>query len=725
MNQSPTRNGLTIAEAITKIFAKQGITPRVVVDPSKGPHWNPATNTVSLPALPTHDLTEEEQAQLRAYFWHESQGELGNNSWHNDRRLTTKQRKRLSNGIGDGFLDKLILADRPGAGADIRQQVAADAADLMSNGAKVTPSVGVASAVSRYIVEGVTTWAELRSTLTNCGELFDHMQPVLPDGVVLADAEAVVTKTLEMDAALERYKNGDESPDSDDDSGEGNGEAGNEQKDGKPKQGKPKKDKPKQDKQRKEKGEDSGDEDGEAEDGDFDGGDSSEADGDGDSDGEADSGDADGSDGDDASGEPTGSSSGSRDVDDDDSEADGNPSSGSFGNTEVSNARKTPRNLTEDGDDSEDRINKKLADMLTGKGGNGSGKQQANRLFNEELRTVVSGEQIDAYMKRLNTATNYAPSASAKADASVLVNRLRAALVGPSMKVERNQEYGRFDARRAASAMAGSRTVYNRRREIQGEDVAVSIAWDESGSMGGDPISKVAAAVERFALALKQMPNVTAEFIGWTDGIGATEGTMHKLNSPEGTRLYNLASDETTHNAGDTAVHRIYKSFDESPEKLGPRLKMIAARSGTPMTEGFAFSAKRLAARKEKRKVLFFLTDGQASSHDTSDEMEWGYNALAYETTRAAASGIDVIVFNIGKSHWLEMLTRYRDGTYTHMSKHALNAAIAQCENAIKQETENWGPAVKIQQLPVDDTFMQTLFNSLTSLLTHKTRASA
>jgi cobalamin biosynthesis protein CobT len=705
----PFMNGLTILEAITKIFSRGGVPPRIVIDPTKGPSWSPTTGVITLPAMRTDDLTDRQQTQLRAFFWHESMGEFGHNTWWDHPAIKgNRQRHMLANGIGDGYLDLLILRERPGAGADIREQVMLDCEGLLADGPKVTMTVGLVACLARYLIEGVTTWRGIYAAIPHCAPLLDMVKTVLKDRHPLPTDKHVVTLTLALDKVLEKYKANqpEDQPTPEGDGGKGNGPKGpTEQKDGgKPTEG---------------DGEGEGDSntdislDNEGEgSGDSE---STEGEGKGEGDGEGE-GEGKGSGDGEADGESDGESSGEGEANGDPSDSDGPGAETSSGSNP-----KPPRDLPM-GEDSGDRLEKALTDMLNGQDGSGSG---AARTFHESFRCVVDGKAIDTYLSRHNLMGSYLPDAKVKHDASVMLVRLRAALQGPSMRIERNQEYGRFDSRRAAAAIAGNRTVYLRRREIQADSVAVSVAWDESGSMDGPKITAVRRLVEVMGLALSQMADVATEFTGWETDIPPAE--MPSAKQPD----WALCHSGTAHTAGTTAVHRLYKSFTEGVRVLGPRLGNIAARGGTPMVDGFSFSAERLAARPENRKILFFLTDGQASGNDHSENAPWGYNALKYEVDRATASGVTVVVFGLGMDQSAarakSMATIATSAGYLTEADRAAarKASAASYDRRDTLMVKPWGPNARVLMLPADHTVTQRVIDSLINVVAKQSRAKA
>ena len=192
--------------------------------------------------------------------------------------------------------------------------------------------------------------------------------------------------------------------------------------------------------------------------------------------------------------------------------------------------------------------------------------------------------------------------------------------------------------------------IYEQPSPCDGFDTAVSILVDCSGSMGGNKIviAKQTAKALHQALLLCQIPH---EVLGFTT---ATASSKHSMVLHEAAvrqldtkfRAYRAAMEDarargtSTHlfarGSSTSPVHACFKSFrSDSPYGLA----RIAACENNLDGEAVVWAAKRLAARGEKRRVLFVLSDGApAGSTDNAQ----GARYLAETVKRCIASGIEV-----------------------------------------------------------------------------------
>ncbi|MFN7341543.1 MAG: cobaltochelatase CobT-related protein [Opitutia bacterium] len=595
------------AEAIASLFAdRHGVKPTVKIDPKASPCWNSATNTIYLPGWPAEGLTPTELQQLRAYLWHEAAGEQALNTWHTDPRLTTTRRRRLANGIGDAYLDTSILQDRPGAGTDIRREVRADFDRMVKETQKnpATPSVGLASCLCRYVGEGVTSWNEVRQSV-RCTDpaLFDYIEPVFPTGTVLRNGDDVLDRTMAVDAALDRYLQDQPEPPQPDAPSEE--EASSESTDG---EADGNSDSP-----------DSGETDGKA-DGNSDSNSDSNSDGNGD--GEADTPPQQGDESLDKSsgkGKPNDSGNGEAETGDGEADTDGTEAGSPNGSGATNGGRAKrpdPTQFDADGVDSGDRMAKQLADTLTtNTDGNGAAKLQ---IPDTTLR------EVDA-----RNAT-YPVSADLKSAATALANMLRSALSAPSMATDRFQEVGRLDSRRMAAGMAGVRTIYQRRREIPGQSVAVDVVIDNSGSMSDHGrMNQAKRLAATMMLAFGKMTDVKLNVSGFTTG--------------ETNDDYTLTGGQPRYQALLTMVQR----FDDPAESGLKKLNALVPDCGTPTMQAIYAGMKRLVKRPERRRILFVLTDGEASYEETSTSNRWRLNPIKLLKEQADRAGVEVVVFAI------------------------------------------------------------------------------
>lgn len=220
------------------------------------------------------------------------------------------------------------------------------------------------------------------------------------------------------------------------------------------------------------------------------------------------------------------------------------------------------------------------------------------------------------------------------AAAQTLETRLRQALTMPAPRMLRRREKGEVDERSLHRLVLGQTDVFRRRVITEADDVAVTVSWDESGSMGsgswtGKPtaIQTVQRLAYTFNAALGRL-NIPTELLGWTTG-----SEVHNPN------VYRQSA----------TAHRVYKEFKDraTDDKVLKRLSRIQVSGFTPTAEGLRFALERLAARHERRKVLFFLTDGQPYIRSNgTDEIHTDF--IRTLVHRAERAGIEVVGVGIG-----------------------------------------------------------------------------
>ena len=167
------------------------------------------------------------------------------------------------------------------------------------------------------------------------------------------------------------------------------------------------------------------------------------------------------------------------------------------------------------------------------------------------------------------------------------------------------QESGRLDSRRLGSVLTGNVHVFKTRTDMPDMDTAVSMLVDMSGSMFDSRI----ALAQQTAISLCQVMEkvgVAYELLGFNQL--TTTPPSHKTKSHRFSRPKSLD-------------HFIFKQFDESlRDARGPigsmaRLVYYVSRrqSGINNVDGEAvnWAWLRLLARREQRRILIVLSDGQ------------------------------------------------------------------------------------------------------------------
>lgn len=167
---------------------------------------------------------------------------------------------------------------------------------------------------------------------------------------------------------------------------------------------------------------------------------------------------------------------------------------------------------------------------------------------------------------------------------------------------------GRLHSASLYRVMQGDPRVFQRKEEHNSKDTAVMLLVDNSGSMSGDRC--VVAMKSAYALAQ------TLERVGIpSEIIGFTTGNMSRAAQQQ-------ASDEYTKHgvhfsrSHHTIVMPIYKTFNERlnatvKKRIAFQLNVQAGMNTNTDGESLEYAAMRLIPRREKRKVMLVLSDGQ------------------------------------------------------------------------------------------------------------------
>lgn len=190
-------------------------------------------------------------------------------------------------------------------------------------------------------------------------------------------------------------------------------------------------------------------------------------------------------------------------------------------------------------------------------------------------------------------------------DVNVLSQKLRLELLASKPMRERYKDSGFLDQRRIhlLGMKTGNENVFYSRIKKEGLNTACSLLVDSSGSMMGDNIVLAIKIAYLFSLTFEVL-SVPNEVLSFTqDG----EGSAPELRGETAgySRYYPL-------------VHFVHKSFDK---KLRHCLDSMKALGSEMMQnadgESVLWAASRLSYRKEKRKILFVISDGMPCNSET------------------------------------------------------------------------------------------------------------
>jgi cobalamin biosynthesis protein CobT len=201
--------------------------------------------------------------------------------------------------------------------------------------------------------------------------------------------------------------------------------------------------------------------------------------------------------------------------------------------------------------------------------------------------------------------------------------------------LSRHLSAGRLSRNWSAIAR-GSSDVFERRNTVAGIDTAVLIAVDQSGSMGLDPgarkpldaIGAAAGAARMLAQVLSRCPGVAFDVRGFSSG----DDFMGQDQCEVGAAPVDAEVRRLQNQAG----WLVFKSFAESAGAFTRRsAALYKTRSTTPEIAALADVLRLISARREQRKIVIWIGDGD------------GYSADAVKALQAKYPGVTVIGIGI------------------------------------------------------------------------------
>lgn len=190
----------------------------------------------------------------------------------------------------------------------------------------------------------------------------------------------------------------------------------------------------------------------------------------------------------------------------------------------------------------------------------------------------------------------------------------RALLAKAQTEYETGLPSGKLDKRRLVDVVQGRTNVFRRKEEGADLNTAVTVLVDLSGSMRG---TKARVATQT-AIALSQpldSVGIPFEVLGFHTGHALSDANTKKLQEDRNNHIYysRLSGED----------YFIFKSFDETLREARPAMSMINNCVGGCNHDGEAvmWAAMRLMKRREQKKVLIVLSDGQpAGDCDFGDD---------------------------------------------------------------------------------------------------------
>jgi cobalamin biosynthesis protein CobT len=192
------------------------------------------------------------------------------------------------------------------------------------------------------------------------------------------------------------------------------------------------------------------------------------------------------------------------------------------------------------------------------------------------------------------------------------------------------QRSGKIDDRRLVQIAKNiSKEVFKKTRNGVDISVAVEIIIDESGSMGGDRSSGARNLAIVIGETLDQL-GIPFEITGTTTMYGEGSPAMPHLNGMSRTN---------------PVIYKHYKVFADAWHVCKTAVSAITSHLHNIDGEAIEYAAIRLSQRKESRKIIFSICDGQPCGGQRNDEV-LAQNIIDV-CHRARKSGIEVYGFGV------------------------------------------------------------------------------
>lgn len=136
-------------------------------------------------------------------------------------------------------------------------------------------------------------------------------------------------------------------------------------------------------------------------------------------------------------------------------------------------------------------------------------------------------------------------------------------------------------------------------------DVAVSLLVDLSGSMRGAKIRLAQSCTLTVAECLTQI-GIPHEVIGFSTADSSSAKAAISRSASK--TIPELATEFAR---VIPTLHVLYSQFGESFRRVRDRFSTMAAHGATPLNESLVFAGRRLLGRRERRRIVVALTDGQ------------------------------------------------------------------------------------------------------------------
>lgn len=173
---------------------------------------------------------------------------------------------------------------------------------------------------------------------------------------------------------------------------------------------------------------------------------------------------------------------------------------------------------------------------------------------------------------------------------------------------------GRLNGPSLHRIVQGDDRLFNRKQEHKSKETAVTLLVDNSGSMSGAKIETAMVAAYALAQTLERV-GIPCELMGFTTGDHRGAGSRKAVEETN-RQIWKEMQNGITYHRTVPIVMPIYKEFDERiNSEVKKRIAYMANAQNGMVTnvdgESLEYAAVRLMRRREKRKVMLVLSDGQ------------------------------------------------------------------------------------------------------------------
>lgn len=217
---------------------------------------------------------------------------------------------------------------------------------------------------------------------------------------------------------------------------------------------------------------------------------------------------------------------------------------------------------------------------------------------------------------------------------------------------------GRLHGPNLHRILSGDDRVFTRKEEAQSLDTAISLLIDCSGSMAGSRMKLAMETAYALGCVLSRL-GIQFECLGFTDNYNdpRVTGKSYKNECAKADAVAKIIR----------AVPIVMPRFKEFSERwvqsTQRRFAQVFNNDGgygcgvpfgsTPEGCGMEFAARRLIRRKEKRKIMIVMTDGEPGGHVFNPQTmndHWAYKRQSADMVKAIeAAGVDLV--GIGIQH--------------------------------------------------------------------------